>query len=74
MSERDSKIIDYIVVVVSEYAKHCAIPATDAFARLYACGGIDALVENYDIEHTLPLMSTIEGFNALVARTGTCVS
>ena len=68
VSERDGKMIDYIVVVVSEYAEHCAISVADAFARLYASGGIDALVENYDIEHTLPLMSTIDGLDALVAR------
>lgn len=70
MSERDGKIIDYIVVIVSEYAEHRAISVADAFALLYASGGIDALVENYDIEHTLPLMSTVEGLDALVARSG----
>ena len=64
------KITDYMVMIVSEYAAEKNLTTLDAFRRLNACGGIVALEENYDIEHTLPISSTIDALDALCAREG----
>lgn len=68
MSESDKKKVDYVVMVVFEYAREAGISAKQAFERLLACGGVDALDEFYDIEHTLPLSQTVSDLEALYAR------
>ena len=64
------KIADYMVMIVSEYASDKGITALEAFRKLDACGGIEALEESYEIERTLPISSTIEALDALCARKG----
>lgn len=64
------KIADYMVMIVSEYASEKGFTPLEAFKRLDSCGGIRALEENYDIEHTLPVSSTIAALDALYARKG----
>ena len=68
MPEGESRKVDYTVMIIGEYAKARNIPVKDAFFELLGCGGIDALDEFYDIEHTLPVSSTIDGLSALYAR------
>ena len=67
------RIADYLVMIVSEYALEKGISTIVAFQRLDSCGGIRALEENYDIEHTLPISSTIDALDALYERAG-CVA
>ncbi|MBQ9003911.1 MAG: DUF3791 domain-containing protein [Eggerthellaceae bacterium] len=70
MSADYGKIADYMIMIVSEYASDKGITDLEAFWKLDACGGIEALEENYEIEHTLPISSTIEALDALCARKG----
>ena len=65
------KIADYMVMIVSEYALENGISTVEAFRKLDECGAILALEENYEIEHTLPVSSTLEALDALCARKGT---
>ena len=64
------KKADYMVMIVSEYACERGLSTVEAFRLLDSCGGIQALEESYDIEHTLPISSTIEALDALCARKG----
>ncbi|MBQ9041687.1 MAG: DUF3791 domain-containing protein [Eggerthellaceae bacterium] len=68
MSDAESRKVDYVVMIISEYAKSKGLSVKGAFFQLLGCGGIDALDEFYDIEHTLPVSSTIEGLSDLYAR------
>lgn len=64
------KMADYMVMIVCEYASEKGLSVPDAFRRLDSCGAIRALEENYEIEHTLPISSTIDALDALCARRG----
>lgn len=64
------KIADYMVMIVSEYASEKGLTQTEAFQKLDECGGISALEETYDVEHTLPISSTIDALDALCVRKG----
>lgn len=61
---------DYMVMIVDEYADAMGISPKEAFDRLDACGGVDILEECYEIEHTLPISSTIDALDALCKRRG----
>lgn len=65
MFEGVGKCIDYIVMIVSEYAQAFGLTQEAAFRELDAAGGIAALEENYEIEHTLPISSTVDALRAL---------
>lgn len=68
MPDTESHKVDYVVMIIGEYAKSKELSVKSAFFQLLGCGGIDALDEFYDIEHTLPVSSTIEGLSDLYAR------
>lgn len=68
MSRYDELKIEYLVAVVADFAKATGQSQIEAFKRLYACGGIKALDEEYDIEHTLPIDATIDALKALCSR------
>ena len=70
MPSNFEKIADYMVMIVFEYASEKGLSTIEAFRCLDSCGGIKALEENYDIEHTLPISSTIDALDALCARKG----
>jgi hypothetical protein len=63
-----SQISDYIVMVIGEYALLHGISLQDAFCILDGAGAITLLEDMYEIEHTLPLSSTLEGIDSLVDR------
>ncbi|WP_165253857.1 DUF3791 domain-containing protein [Adlercreutzia sp. ZJ304] len=62
------KEIDYMVMIVNEYAIEKNISPKDAYLMLSSYGGIKALEENYEIEHTLSISSTLDALDALCAR------
>ena len=68
MSKDESHKVDYVVMVIGEYAKANRLSVKDAFFQLLECGGIGALDEVYDVEHTLPLSMTVADLGALHAR------
>ncbi|WP_371807471.1 DUF3791 domain-containing protein [Adlercreutzia sp. ZJ141] len=57
-----------MVIVVNEYALSSGLTPKEAFLALRDCGGISLLEDQYEIEHTLPLSSTIDALTALVSR------
>ena len=68
MSESEKRKVDYTVMIICSYAKACGISAKEGFFQLLACGGIEILDEFYDIEHTLPVSTTVEDLQSLYAR------
>lgn len=68
MSRLEERKADYMVVVVNEFAHERGMTPREAFFSLRDCGGIALLEEEYEIEHTLPLSSTIDALGALLTR------
>ena len=62
------KMIDYIVVCINEFAAAKCITEREAFRYLYAHKGIEFLVENYEIEHTLSLVDAVSDLSLICAQ------
>lgn len=60
--------IDYMVMIVFEYALSFGLTPKTAFAEISSSGGLATLEDNYEIEHTLPISSTIDALAALAGR------
>ena len=59
MSEK-RKEINYVVVLVNEFARHFGITSKQAFSFLYNFKAIEFIKENYEIEHTLSFDEVID--------------
>lgn len=68
MSSLMEKKADYMVVVVNEFALSSGLTPKEAFFVLRDCGGMSLLEDQYEIEHTLPLSSTVHALSALASR------
>ncbi len=68
MTHLDERKADYMVVVIQEFAREQGMSTPDAYRILRDCGGISLLDSEYEIEHTLPLSSTIDALSALSRR------
>jgi hypothetical protein len=67
------KMIDYIVVCINEFALSKHMTEREAFRYLYAHKGIDFLVENYEIEHTLSLVDAVSDLSLICVQNGGAV-
>lgn len=68
LSDYDARKVDYTIMIIGKYALARGISRRDAFFELLGCGGIDALDEFYDVEHTLPVSTTVDDLRALHER------
>ena len=66
----DSKVINYIVVIVSEFATSVNMNLKDAFNYLKKYKGLEHLVECYEIEHTLSIDDTLDCIKEICERNG----
>lgn len=60
MSKQEVKILNYIVICISEFAKQKAIKTKDAYNYLKEYKGLEFLNECYEAEHTVSLNDAIE--------------
>ena len=67
MTGYQSRKVDYSIMIIDKYAQTRGLALDDAFFELLECGGIDALDEFYDVEHTLPWSTTVDDLVALHA-------
>lgn len=67
MSKEEQKIIDYMVVCVSEFADEFSVNYKQAFNYLNKYKSIKFLLDNYEIKHTLSIDEVIEDM-AIIAR------
>ncbi len=68
MKKRD--VIEYIVIMVSEFAKRYALSVVQAYRYLRYHKGIDFLSNNYEIAHTLPMDDVVVDLAAYCRRNG----
>ncbi|MHC6202913.1 DUF3791 domain-containing protein [Breznakiellaceae bacterium SP9] len=66
----ERKKTDYVVVCIDEFARDCGLTAWQAYRYLAVHGGIDFLVEHYDVEHTLSFADCIDDLKAISRQAG----
>ena len=70
MSEKEIKIINYIVICISEFAKQKSISTKDVYNCLKEYKGLEFLDECYEAEHTLSLDDAVEDLTIICKRNG----
>ena len=62
--------INYIVALITEFAKAHGITTQQAYKYLQEYKGLDFVDEFYDVEHTLSFENTVEDLSAYCKRMG----
>lgn len=70
MPAQEMRILDYIVVCISEFAEKYSMRMSDAYSYMEKHKGIDFLKEFYDVEHTLSFDDAIEDVSAICRKNG----
>lgn len=70
MAEEEIRILDYIVVCISEFASKYNIHMKDAYRYLSSYKGIEFLKQFYDVEHTLSFEDAVEDAAAICRKNG----
>lgn len=70
MPQEQRKQVNYVVVVVNEFARKKRLSVRDAFQYLYQHRGISFLLDCYDAEHTLSLDDAIDDLTVVCRRNG----
>lgn len=74
MASEDIRILEYIVVCISEFASLHGMHMRDAYIYLSKYRGIDFLKEFYDVEHTLSFSEAMEDVAAICRRNGGAIA
>ena len=70
MSAEEKRIIAYVVACVGEFARATGLNTQEAFRYLNNHGGIDFLIEFYDVEHTLSFENAVDDLKAVTQKAG----
>ena len=70
MSNKEEKILDYIVICIDEFAKQKNISRKETYSYLKEYKGLDFLKECYEAEHTLSLNDAVEDLTMVCKRNG----
>ena len=70
MLDKQIKIINYIVICISEFAKYKSISTKEAYKYLKQYKGIDFLNECYEAEHTLSLNDAVSDITEICKKNG----
>lgn len=70
MAQDEKRIVDYIVVCISEFASRYEMHMKDAYIYLTKYKGIEFLKEFYDVEHTLSFDDAMEDLSAICKKNG----
>ena len=70
MSYPISDILEYIVMLISEFAKRFAITPREAYRYIQRYGGVQLIEDNYGIMHTLTFADAVDGVASFCARKG----
>lgn len=70
ITKQQTNIINYIVICVNDFAERFGMDSNEAYRFLEKFGGIDFLMQHYDIEHTLGLDDAIDDLAMICRRNG----
>jgi hypothetical protein len=70
ISKQQINIINYIVICINDFAERFNLESKASYQFLSEFGGIDFLLNHYDIEHTLSLYDTIDDLERICVNNG----
>ena len=70
ITKKQTNVINYLVICISDFAERFAMDETAAYRFLAKFGGIEFLVQHYEVEHTLSLDDVIEDLEAVCRQRG----
>ena len=70
ITQQQTRIINYIVVCINDFAERFAMDSRTAYRFLARFGGIEFLMEHYEIEHTLSIDDAIDDLELVCRRNG----
>ena len=70
ITKKQTDIINYVVICINDFAERFRMDAKAAYRFLTQYGGIDFLMNHYDIEHTLSLDDTVEDLELICRQNG----
>ena len=70
ITEKQTNIINYLVICINDFAERFAMDAKAAYRFLAQYGGIDFIMQHYDIEHTLSLDEAVEDLEMICRQNG----
>ena len=70
ITKQQMNIINYLVVCISDFAERFAMDSKTAYRFLAQFGGIDFLMQHYEIEHTLSLDETVDDLEMVCRQNG----
>ena len=59
----DKKVVFYFITCIFNFAENFNLTIKDAYIYIKKYGGIQYLLENYEIEHTLVKKETLEALS-----------
>ena len=70
MTELESRMIDYFVICINEFAKRYNMAPSEAIIYLDIYKGLQFLEEFYDIEHTLSFDDAVDDLTVICQKHG----
>ena len=70
ITKQQINTINYIVVCINDFADRFVMDSWESYRFLSQYGGIEFLLQHYDIEHTLSLEDTIEDLETICRQNG----
>lgn len=70
MSNKEEKILNYLVICIDEFAKQKSISRSQSYSYLKKYKGLEFLNECYEAEHTVSLNDAIEDLTEICKRNG----
>ena len=63
-------IINYLVICINDFAEQVGISPKESYVYLAEYGGLDFLMEHYEIEHTLSLDDVLDDLMLICRNNG----
>jgi hypothetical protein len=70
LTKQQTNTINYLVICINDFAERFGMDTKSAYHFLAEYGGIDFLMQHYDIEHTLSLDDAIEDLVTVCRQNG----
>jgi len=70
ITKKQINIINYLVICINEFAERFDMEVGEAYRFLVKYGGVDFLMQHYEVEHTLCLDDAIEDLELICRQNG----
>ena len=69
-SKNQRNTVNYMVICINDFAERFSLDVKTAYRFLSQFGGIDFLLEHYEIEHTLSLDEAVDDLERVCHQNG----